>query len=384
DLREFHALEIRQDWSWVPSERWMLRFGVDIKDLDAEYRFSSAKTVQAPFDSILDNVPATVRDFHLAPAGAQYAAYTEFRWQPYRKLTLDLGLRWDQQSYTTAEEDRQYSPRAALLYQTNGKTALRFGWGQFYQAQEINELQLSDGLPDFFPAQRAEHSVLNLEHSFAGGIGLDLTLYRKLFRTVNPRFENSFNSLTLVPELQFDRVRVDATGAEALGAELTLTRGSADEDLLWWVGYAWSKVDDTTAAGKVPRSWDQTQTLKAGLSWRWGKWDFSAAGELRTGWPKTELLSQMVSNPDGTQSLVLGATSRNALRYSVFHTLDARVSRVFDVRRGDLTAFLEISNLYNRTNPCCTEYSLNPDGTLASRETQWLPLVPSLGIVWRF
>ncbi|MFQ6006292.1 MAG: TonB-dependent receptor plug domain-containing protein [Woeseia sp.] len=384
DFREFHALEIRQDWSWVPSKSWMLRFGLDIKDLAAEYRFTSLKTVQAPFDSVLDNVPVTARDFTLAPAGAQHAAYTEFRWQPLQKLTVDLGLRWDQQTYTTAEEDRQYSPRAGILYQMNGKTALRFGWGQFYQAQEINELQLSDGLPDFFPAQRAEHSVLNLKHSFAAGVDLDLTLYRKSFRTVNPRFENSFNSLTLVPELQFDRVRVDATGAEAFGAELTLTRGSAEEDLLWWVGYAWSEVDDATEKGDIQRSWDQTQTLKAGLSWRWGKWDFSAAGELHTGWPKTELLSQFVSNPDGTQSLVLGTTSRDALRYSVFHTLDARVSRVFDVRRGDLTAFLEISNLYNRTNPCCTEYSLNPDGSLASRETQWLPLVPSLGVVWRF
>ena len=45
---------------------------------------------------------------------------------------------------------------------------------------------------------------------------------------------------------------------------------------------------------------------------------------------------------------------------------------------------LEITNLYDRANPCCTEYSLLPDGSLASREAHWLPLVPSLGAVWRF
>ncbi|MDH5621757.1 MAG: hypothetical protein OEY74_06725, partial [Gammaproteobacteria bacterium] len=114
-----------------------------------------------------------------------------------------------------------------------------------------------------------------------------------------------------------------------------------------------------------------THTGKAGLSWRWGQWDLSAAGEVHTGWPKT----------------VMPADELNTLRYSVFHALDIRVSRKFAVRRGDLTAFLEVSNLYNRENPCCTEYSVatTPAGpVLVEDEAYWLPLVPSLGVVWRF
>ncbi|MEJ2257774.1 MAG: hypothetical protein P8X98_12375, partial [Woeseiaceae bacterium] len=56
----------------------------------------------------------------------------------------------------------------------------------------------------------------------------------------------------------------------------------------------------------------------------------------------------------------------------------------FEVRRGDLTAYLDITNVLNRANPCCTEYSLDEDGQLAVRTAHWLPLVPSLGIVWTF
>lgn len=141
--------------------------------------------------------------------------------------------------------------------------------------------------------------------------------------------------------------------------------------MFWWVGYAWSEVEDSTSDGKVKRSWDQTHTGKLGISWRWGTWNFSAAGEIHTGWPKTPL-----------------AAERNSSRYSVFHTVDARVSRDFNLRRGELTAFLEVTNLYDRANPCCTEYSLQagPDGAeiLTARETHWLPIVPSLGVVWRF
>ncbi|MDH4074248.1 MAG: TonB-dependent receptor, partial [Gammaproteobacteria bacterium] len=98
DNGEFRALEFRQDWSWVAADNWMVRFGVNLKDLDAEYRFSSQQVVEAPFDTILDNLPMTVRDFELEAAGAQYAAYGEFRWRPSARWTIDLGLRWDQQN----------------------------------------------------------------------------------------------------------------------------------------------------------------------------------------------------------------------------------------------------------------------------------------------
>jgi outer membrane receptor protein involved in Fe transport len=371
ESREFEALGLKQDWTYVASQNWMFSFGVEGKYQDAGYRFSSAKTVAAPFDEILDNVPLQVRSFELIPEGAQYSAYLEARWQARPNLIIDAGLRWDQQSYTSAENDAQSSPRLSVLYRAGQRTELRLGWGQFSQAQEINELQVSDGISTFFRAQRAEHVVANLKHRFANDINIDISYYRKSFRSVRPRFENAFNSLTLLPEIQFDRYRINPVSAEATGAELMVSEGDAGQRLFWWFSYAWSEVRDKTTDRKIVRSWDQTHTVKAGLSWRWRQWDLSVAGEVHTGWPKTELLDLQL----------------NSARYSVFHTLDARVSRVFDVRRGDLTVFLEVSNLYDRDNPCCTEYSVTTTATgpeLVGREANWLPLVPSLGVVWRF
>jgi len=384
EYREFNVLQLRQDWRWVPADDWMLRFGLDLKDLDAQYSFDSERTISAPFDTILDNETSTSRDFERAPAGRQYATYGELRWRFARRWTADIGLRWDRQTYTSAEDDRQYSPRLSVLYQPGEATEIRLGWGQFYQAQEINELQLPDGIENFFPAQRAEHFVLNIQHAFRGGLDASLSIYRKSFRALRPRFENVFNSLTLLPEIQFDRVLIDPLGAEAIGIELLLTQGTADEDLLWWVGYSWAETEDEMRDGQVKRSWDQTHTLKAGASFRWGRWDFSAAAEVHTGWPGTFMTGENIINPDGSTGLLLDVTGRNSVRYSVFHALDVRVSRDIEVKRGELTAFLEVSNLYDRANPCCVEYSLAADGSLASREAQWLPLVPSLGVIWRF
>ncbi|MDH3620823.1 MAG: TonB-dependent receptor [Gammaproteobacteria bacterium] len=387
DTRNFDALALKQDWVYAPGANWMLSFGVDGKRLDATYEFSSEKTVTAPFDTILDNQPFEARTISTAPRGAQYGAYLEYRWHPLANLIVDAGLRWDAQSYTTASDDRQLSPRLSLLYRPGSRTELRLGWGKYSQAQEINELQATDGVDEFFPAQRAEHVVANARHRVGKDLFIDVSYYRKSFRSVRPRFENAFNTLTLLPEIQFDRYRIEPSSAEAQGAELRVSKGDGVEDVFWWLGYAWSDARDNINGTKVARAWDQTHSVKAGISWRWGQWDLSAAGEVHTGWPRTKLFAEEVPNPDGTHSLLLTTSSLNEQRHSVFHTLDARVSRDFPVRRGELSVFLEASNLYDRSNECCIEYSIVPNTSgpvLTEREGHWLPLVPSLGVVWRF
>lgn len=387
EVRRFRSLGLKQDWTFTPSDRWMLMFGFDAKRLEASYRFDSRMTIDAPFDRILDNTALVVRSADLAPEGSQFGIHAELRWKLSQRLTLDAGYRRDHQNYRAANKDAQSSPRVSLLYRLNKATELRLGWGQYSQAQEINELQVADGINDFFPAQRVEHRVANLSHTFTGGVSVDVSLYEKSFRVLRPRFENAFNTLTLLPEIQFDRVLVDASSAVARGVELQITQGKRQGSLFWWLGYAWSQARDQLQEGKTPRSWDQLHTLKAGLSWRWGRWDFSAAGEAHTGWPRTRLFGETVIGPGGTPELSLRTTPRNSERRSVYHTMDIRISRDFAVRRGDLTAFLEVTNLFDRANPCCTEYALDESGALpvlSQRTGNWLPLVPSLGVVWRF
>lgn len=384
DRRDLNVYEFRQDWTWVLSSNWMWSFGANLKHLDAEYRHDSDKFVEAPFDSILDNEPSRTLNFDQVVDGAQYAVYSEVRWRASEVLIIDAGLRWDHQTYTTASNDSQYSPRASLLWSVGNNTEIRLGWGQYYQAQETNELQLSDGIDEFFPAQRAEHFVANFHYQLARDTAIELSAFRKSFRTLRPRFENLFNRHTLVPEIQFDRIMIDPQKAESVGAELTVTRGTSADSIMWWATYGWAQTRDWTNEGKVVRSWDQTHSLKTGLSWRSGRWDLSTALEVHTGWPENRLIPTYEQNPDGSTSLELSTMPRNELRYPTFGSLDFRASRTFDVRRGELTAFLEVTNILNRSNPCCIEYSLTSDGELAGRTSHWLPLVPSLGVVWRF
>jgi hypothetical protein len=388
DVREFRSLALRQDWQWQMSESWLVSYGFDIKRLDAEYDYASRLEIFSPFDQILNNQPLLVRDLQVSPSGAQYAGYVEARWRPLERIIVDGGVRWDQQTYTTADNDDQTSLRINLLYFPGERTELRFGAGRYYQAQEINELQVADGVATFFPAQRATHLVASVAHELRSGLNLRAEFYQKKYRSLMPRYENVFDPLVLIPELQIDRARIDADDALSKGAEVTLSGKSQGESVLWWLSYSWALIEDSVAEANVPRSWDQTDSFRAGVNWDWQKWSFSAAGTIHSGWPRTDMLLETVSNPDGSSELVASTTPRNSGRYPTFHTLDARASRRIDVARGDLTIFLEISNLLNQQNTCCTDYRLETNAggnqTLLGNAGNWLPLIPSLGVIWQF
>jgi outer membrane cobalamin receptor len=388
DSREFRTTGLKQDWQYSVSDRWLLSAGFDFRRMRANYRLESSLAVLPPFDQILDNQPLVVRSIETSPEGSQYAGYIESRWRPSTRFFVDVGLRWDKQTYTIADHDDQFSPRLNVLYLLGDKTELRLGFGRFYQAQEINELQVGDGLTEFLPAQRARHIVATLSHGFASGVDLRLEVYRKSYDSLIPRYENVFNSLVLIPELQIDRTRIDADSAIAEGAEIMVSGQNNGNDVLWWASYTWSEVVDSIGVGKAPRSWDETNTFKAGLNWDWGIWNLSAAGIVHTGWPKTELISETITQPDGSEELIASTTARNSSRHDIFHSLDIRISRDFDVSKGTLTGFFEVTNLYDRNNPCCTQFSQQVDATgsatITASSRNWLPLVPSLGVIWRF
>jgi outer membrane cobalamin receptor len=387
DSRNFGTYGVKQNWLFEAGERWAFRAGFDVSFLDAAYNYTSSLSIFEPFDQIFDNEPFSTTSLRSRPEGEQYAGYVEARWKLSDDVVVDLGLRVDRQTYSVAETDEQVSPRLNILYRLGERTELRAGAGRFYQAQEINELQINDGLIDFFPPQHANHLVASLWHSFAGA-DLRIELYQKSYHDLVPRFENAFNTLVLLPELQIDRTRVDADSSLVRGAELSLSGELATDKSRWWVGYTWSRAEESVGPDEIRRSWDQTHAVKIGAISEWGQWRLSAAGSWHSGWPKSDLSLQPTLNPDGSSGWIATTSPRNSLNYDSFQTLDLRASQAFQLPNSELTAFIEVSNVLNRQNACCTDYSMQlaADGSPSLRveNEHWLPLVPSIGVVWKF
>ena len=300
----------------------------------------------------------------------------------FDRLTAELGLRWDEQTYVK-DADEQFGPRINLLYDLNDRTQLRASWGRYQQAQGIDELQVEDGIDHYWPAQRADHLIVGLEHRWRKDYLVRVEAYSKDYGHLRPRFENLFDQLSLVPELRADRVEIAPDSARADGVELLIARRSAQP---WngWLGYAWSKVTDELNGRDVLRSWDQTHAISAGVTWSKSPWDASIAITYHTGWPTTNV---RLADPEGNSpSVVIG--DRNAERVEAFASLDLRVARTFPLRLGNLDVFAEVTNALNRENPCCVDYSVQKDEQdhyeLERDSKHWLPLVPSFGVLWRF
>jgi outer membrane receptor protein involved in Fe transport len=328
-----------------------------------------------------------VRSIDEHPDGDSIGLYVTDKLRLTDRLTFEAGARWDRQTYIATGSDSQVSPRFHALYRLGEKTDLRASWGRFYQPQEIQDLQVADGVRRFFPAQRADHSILSVQHRFARGLTLRGEAFWKSFERLRPRFENLFDPLALLPELEPDRVRVDPENAVSRGIELMITRDAGDT-LGWWASYAYSKVTDDIGGRDVPRNWDQRHSVQGGVSWIGEKWDFALAAIWRSGWPTTELLLEPMQAGVDEDDVETRFGVRNSGRLGSFSNIDLRINRRFELPHGRLNAFVEVTNVFNSSNPCCVEYDLEIDDAgnpmLLRGEDDWLPLLPSIGVLYEF
>lgn len=149
----------------------------------------------------------------------EHAAYVSYRRRMLKSLTAEIGLRHDGQ---TEPDDTQLSPRVGLMLDAGSRATLRASWGRFYQAQGLDELQISSGVTELFPAQESEHAVVSLDYLLGESTSLRFEIYKKDFSRLRPRFENLYARVSLIPELQPDRVEIVPLGGEANGLEITV------------------------------------------------------------------------------------------------------------------------------------------------------------------
>ena len=207
--------------------------------------------------------------------------------------------------------------------------------------------------------------------------------YHKSLDRLRPRYENLFDPLAILPELEPDRARVAPDEASAHGVELSVVYVEPERGLSWWASYVRARATDLVDGETVRRSWDQHHAAQLGIGHDSGRWDLSAALGYHSGWPTTGLTLE--ESPAGETIALIGP--RNALELGSFASLDLRASRELTLRVGSLDVFVEISNATNRENPCCVDFDLEEDasGEFLEQETDyWLPRLATFGVLWQF
>ena len=382
DERHFTIRSLQADGWWRIGAHSLLQAGAEWRQQDGSYRYQDEAEFELLFLTPGAAVSATrARDITVRPSGHQSAVYLNWRLEPVTVFAADFGLRWDTESLATGDGDH-WSPRAVLMWRPREDTRLRLGWGRYYQAQAINELQVPDGERQYQRAQRATHQVASIEHEVTPALTLRAELYRKEYDRPFARHENLLNTLVVLPELKPDRILIAPDEAVAEGAEISLNYEAGA--VSGWLSYTHSRVRDRVDGEWLHRSWDQRDYASAGWNWRGTRWETSMAATWHRGWPTTDVELQTLE-----PFPLVAASKRNAARISDYLRLDARIARRFEFESaGELTAFLEVTNLINRANDCCVEYQLEEEELeevfLDVEATNSIKLVPSVGVVWKF
>lgn len=383
--RESGATRFELQWH-RPDDTGAWSAGAALDRFNVEFDYAASAAFDPTLAGLFARSAQLQRAADIAASGDAWSAWATRLWSTAGRWSFNLGVRFDAQRYTARDalavgaadsrlNAQQWSPRLAAEYRWSESTVLRASFGRATQAERPDELMVADGDGRFHDPQRADQFVLGLEHRFGEYAQLRLEAYRKDVEDPLPRYENLFDPVTVLPELEVDRRRVEPLASRLYGIEASL-RWQVGEPWSGWVGYTWSEAKDQFDGFSAPRSWNQLHSVFAGVSWSRLPWQLSANLLGHSGWRRN------LFEPDAAAGGALVLSPRNSAAWRPFVSLDLRASWRRPMRRGGLRAYGEIINAANRSNPCCEQVSVSPDGALISGQRNWLPRYALVGVAW--
>jgi TonB family protein len=301
----------------------------------------------------------------------------------FGRLTVTPGLRLD---YARDTGHADLSPRATARYDltTNAqhedgsqsrRTTLKVGAGVFNQPAQPQETDEVFGTPGL-ASNRAIHYALGIERELTDNIEINVEgFYKDLDRLVS-------RSASLDGTFEYGT----RGSGSVVGAE-TLIKYKADERFFGWLAYTLSRSLRRDAPGEdtYPFQFDQTHILTVLGSYKFGDgWEAGARFRLVSGPLDTPVLQ-----PPGLPAVYAADAAAYtplsgepfSTRLPLFHQLDVRVEKSWQLRHFDLTFYVDVWNAYN--NAAAEAFTYNFDYSRRSYQ-QGLPIIPSMGFRGEF
>jgi TonB family protein len=311
------------------------------------------------------------------------AWYTDLEWQPHKRLRLVPGVRLD---YARDSGHADVNPRVNARYKLIlpeeefwfGKplgTTLKAGVGKYSQPPQFQETNEIFGTPGVGSNQSMHYSL-----------GIEQGLTQQIEVSVEGYYKDFYNSVSRNPDENGVFVYDNQGSGRVIGME-TLLKYNPDERFFGWVTYTLSQSLRRDCEGCELRNFefDQTHNLIMLGSYRLGRgWELGARFRVVSG-----PLVTPVANPDTLPSIYSGdAGSYIPLqgkpyseRLPLFHQLDMRVDKLWQLRTWRFATYVDIQNVYNNAAKEALLYNYN----FSQQAYQTgLPILPSLGVRGEF
>lgn len=305
-------------------------------------------------------------------------AYLQYSNVFFNRLRFNLGGRVD---YFDAIENQVYvSPRFSAAYNFNNLTSLNFSTGIYYQFPSYIWLLAGNRNLD---AIRVNQYVLGLSHRLSENIRIKLEGFYKDYQdyptsTLRPYLvlantgagyggsEDNFESFGLEPLISEGYGR-------ARGVEFSVQKRSTGQGLYGLLSATYSQSDFTSLDGiERPSTYEQELIFNVSGGYIFNaEWEVSFKFRYASGRPSTPY------NFDGTQTL------SNYLTETLppIHALDLRVDKRWDLGGLSLITYLDIQNIYNRSNIQNIRWDYKE---MKVDDTSSIGILPSIGVSLEF
>jgi hypothetical protein len=353
------------------------------EDVELRYGLSYDRQEQS-YRADVRNAPGMLLPVRVDAAGEVAGGYLDLTWAAAPRVRMRGGLRAD---HFSLDDGLEFAPRLALTWLVTDRAALTLAGGRYHQYLRTPEEMLLTPAPAQQPSRAlalgsASHLSLALDQDLGEGMRLGL--------------EGYFKSFSGVPGS-------DASEANASGVDLWLRRSAGS--LTGWVGYSLAWVWSMPSSVQAPNRFAGRQLLSAGVATPLGRlgdvdlkfaygaglpyssmpWAIGDAALPQHGSPEAEFRNAVPPTPS---NLAGSADAAPLLPYpdKPFLRLDVGASRTWSGRLAgtpvELVPYLRLLNTLGQRDALFYHYDRSRDESPRALGT--MPIVPVLGVEWRF
>jgi TonB family protein len=299
--------------------------------------------------------------------------YAEVIWNPWRGLKIVPGLRFEMYELPRQSQP-SVEPRVMVRYDFTPRTAIKAAWGLYREAPTPVSLESEFGNPTLGLSQSSQ-TVLGLEQKFTDTLSIDVQGFYN-WRTRLVPDANFSNPSNIIGGDIVNDVRGRSYGVEVLLKQALTAR------FFGWIAYTFARSEewDPPSHSYLPYSFDQTHILTVIGSY---KFDTGIQVGLRyrytSGRPDYPVVGVTFDADINDFNPIYGLWG--AVRDPTFSQLDLRVEKLWTFERWKLSAYLDVQNVLNASNP---EFVLYDYRYQQSAPLRGLPILPTLGVTGAF
>jgi TonB family protein len=293
--------------------------------------------------------------------------FAELELRPLEKLLILPGIRFDRWSATSQST---VAPRLTTRYELSSKLTLKGGVGLFYQEPTIDQLDKVLGNPAL-KNEQAIHYSAGLEWRPLKAITFDATgFYKDMSKMVS----------TTQASLSGDSgaAAYDNNGkGRAYGMEL-VAKHDLTKRFSGWLAYTLMRSERMDSGTDYWRlfQYDQTHILTLVATYQLPRnWQIGGRFRYVTGNPSTPASGSTFDTSNNDYTAVYGA--KYSTRVPAFHQLDIRLDKTWIYNKWMFTAYVDLQNAYDRSNPEQLQYNFNYQ---KSQYSTGLPIYPIIGL----